>query len=155
MSSCNCIIMIFSFLIETYAAIQPELVSCLATQSHFVYTLQPNSLFLPGGDFPPSVAILHVCPCIEHRYVPLLGTSLFSLMTLVSSQYVTIKPFYSFSRFSKYLKKSKKNQKTKNTDKKRCYLWQQSSRVAFEQSTVYHIHQLGLQFDFRSYTHFI
>ena len=34
-------------------------------------------LILPGGDFPPRVIILHMCPCIEHRYVPLLGTSLF------------------------------------------------------------------------------
>ena len=28
-------------------------------------------------------------------------------------------------------------------DKEICYLWQLSSRVAFEQSTVYHIHWLG------------
>ena len=41
--------------------------------------------FSPGGDFPPSVDILHMYPCIEHRYVPLLGSSLFSLITLVSS----------------------------------------------------------------------
>ena len=41
--------------------------------------------FLPGGDFPSSVNILHMYPCIEHRYVPLLGTSLFVHMTLVSS----------------------------------------------------------------------
>ena len=34
---------------------------------------------LPGGDLPPSVDILHMFPCIEHRYVPLLGTSLFAL----------------------------------------------------------------------------
>ena len=56
---------------------------------------------LPGGDFPPSVTILHMYPCIEHRYVPLLGTSLFSLMTLFSSYFVTIKLVYSFFKLFK------------------------------------------------------
>ena len=51
----------------------------------FFYILHNLISLLPGGDFPPSVDILHMYPCIEHRYVPLLGTSLFSLMTLVSS----------------------------------------------------------------------
>ena len=81
----------FSCLIELYADSPdivfsriPELVSCLAMQSHFLYPSQLDS-FLPRGDFPPSVDILHMYPSIEHRYVPLLGTSLFSLMTLVSS----------------------------------------------------------------------
>ena len=49
------------------------------------YILHSLIPFLPGEDFPPSVDILHMYPCIEHRYVPLLGISLFSLMTLVSS----------------------------------------------------------------------
>ena len=106
MSSCDCIIMSFACLIELYSSsldivystIQTELVSCLAMQSHLLYPLQLVSL-LSGGDFLPSVDILHMYPCIEHRYVPLLGTSLFSLMTLVSSQSITIKPFYYFSRF--------------------------------------------------------
>ena len=35
-------------------------------------------IFLPGGDFPPSFVILHMYPYIEHRYVSLLGSSLFS-----------------------------------------------------------------------------
>ena len=39
--------------------------------------------------------------------------------------------------------KDQKNKKTKKLDKKRYYLWQLSSRFAFEQSTVYHIHWLG------------
>ena len=84
--------MSFSYLIEIYVgfpdiaylAIYPKLVSCLAMQSHF-YILRILIPFLSGGDFPPSVDILHMYPCIEHRYVPLLGTSLFSLMKLVSS----------------------------------------------------------------------
>ena len=74
--------------------------------------------FLPGGDFPPSVDILHMYPCIEHRYVPLLGTSLFSLMTLVSSYSVTIKQFYSFSSFLNIWKSPKKPKKPKSWTRK-------------------------------------
>ena len=76
-----------------------------------------------GGDFPPSVVILHMCPCIEHRHVLLLGTSLFVPWHSSPPRFVNIKHFNSFSIFSKYLKKSKKNQKTKKPDRKRCYLW--------------------------------
>ena len=108
MSSCECIIMSFSCFIElcsssldiAYSAIQLEIVSCLAMQIHLLYPSQLVSL-LPGGDFPQSVDILHMYPCIKHRYVPLLGTSLFSLMTLVSSQFVTIKLVYSFFKLFK------------------------------------------------------
>ena len=41
-------------------------------QPAFLYILRSLIPFLPGGDFPPSVDILHMYPCIEHRYVPLL-----------------------------------------------------------------------------------
>ena len=108
MSSCECIIMSFACFIKlcassldsAYLSIQPELVPCLAMQSHLLYPSQLVSLLL-GGDFPLSLDILHMYPCIENRDVPLLGTSLFSLMTLVSSQYVTIKLFYSFFKLFK------------------------------------------------------
>ena len=72
------------------------------------------SIFLQGGDFPLSVFILHMCPCIENRYVPLLGTSLFSHLTLVSSYSVTLKKFYYFWSFSN-IWKSPKNLKNKKT----------------------------------------
>ena len=82
-------------------------------------------------------------PCIEHRYVPLLGTSLFSLndtrLLLVCNYKASLFFFQAFQ----ITEKDQKNKKTKNPDKKRYYLWQLSSRVAFEQSTVYHIHWLG------------
>ena len=106
MSSCNCIIMSFVCLIELYAGFpdiefQPYSLSLSHVQlcKAILYILCSLIPFLPGGDFPLSVAILHVYPCIEHRYVLLLGTSLFVPMTLVSSQFVTIKQFYYFSSF--------------------------------------------------------
>ena len=83
-SSCGCIIMRFACLIELYAdspdiAFQPYSLSLSHVQpSRAILYIFCNLIphFLPGGDFPPSVVILHMCPCIEHRYVPLLGTSL-------------------------------------------------------------------------------
>ena len=106
MSSCECIIMSFSFLIELYAS-SPDIMfePYIPSLSHvqpciaIFYILRSLIPFLQGGDFRPSVDILHMYPCIEHRYVPLLGTSLFSPMTLVSSFSITIKQFYSFSSF--------------------------------------------------------
>ena len=111
MSSCNCIIMSFAYLLDPYAGFPDFEVSAIQPYSSSLSHIQPCRAifyilcsliphFLLGGDFPPSVIILHMCPCIEHRYVPLLGTSLFTYMTVVSSQYVTIKQFYSFSSFS-------------------------------------------------------
>ena len=71
--------------------------------------------FSLGGDIPPSVTIPHMFPCIEHRYVSLLATSLFSPWHSSLPRLVTIKNFYYFSIFSKYLKKSpKKNKKPKS-----------------------------------------
>ena len=106
MSSCNCIIMSFAYLIDLYVgfpdiAFKPYRLSLSHVQpcKSILYILCSLIPFLPGGDLPPSVDILHMYPCIEHRYVPLLGTSLFSPMTLMSSQSVTIKQFYSFSSF--------------------------------------------------------
>ena len=82
-------------------------------QSHFIYPLQLDSL-LPGGDFPPSVDILHMYPCIEHRYVPLLGTSLFALndtrLLLVCNYKASLFFFQAFQITEKDQKKSK-NQK--------------------------------------------
>ena len=108
MSSCECIIMIFSCLIELYASFldivfQPYSPSLSHVYPYraILYILHSLFPFLPVGDFPSSVDILHMYPCIEHRYVPLLGTSLFSLMTLVSSQFVTIKLVYSFFKLFK------------------------------------------------------
>ena len=91
-------------------------------QSHFIYHLQLDSLFLPGGDFPPSVAILHMYPCIEYRYVPLLRTSLFSHYDTRFLLVYKYKAVLFFFKLFKYLKKSKQNQKTKKPDKERCYL---------------------------------
>ena len=48
-----------------------------------------------------------------------------------------------FFKLFKIFEKVQKNKKTKKPNKKRCYLWQQSSRVTFELSIVYHIHWLG------------
>ena len=113
------------------SAIYPEIVSSLAMQSHF-YILRSLIPFLPGGDFPPSVDILHMYPCIEHRYVPLLGTSLFALndtrLLLVCNYKASLFFFQAFQ----ITKKDQKNKKTKKPDKKRYYLWQLSSHVAFE-----------------------
>ena len=61
------------------------------------------------GDFPSSVVILHTCPCIKHRYVPLLGTSLFSPWHSSPPRFVAIKNFYFFKLF----KTSEKVQKIK------------------------------------------
>ena len=70
--------------------------------------------FLPGGDFPPSVDILHMYACIEHRYVPLLGTSLLSLndthLLLVCNYKASLFFFQDFQITEKVKKKSK-NQK--------------------------------------------
>ena len=75
-----------------------------------------NPLFLPGGDFPPSVAILHMYPCIEHWYVLLLGTSLFSHTRLILV--CNYKAFLFFFKPFKYLKKSKKIKKPKSRTRK-------------------------------------
>ena len=106
MSSCNCIIMIFSCLIEPYVGFPDfEFQPYSSRFSHvqpcrsILYIFCILILSLSRGDFPPSVTILHMCPCIENRYVPLLGTSLFNHLTLVSSQSITLKQFYSFSSF--------------------------------------------------------
>ena len=90
-----------------------ELASCLAMQSRFIYPLQLDSLFLPRGDFPPSVSILHMYPCIEHRYVPLLGTSLFSHYDTRLLLVCNYKAILFFFKLFKYLKKSKKIKKPK------------------------------------------
>ena len=150
-SSCNCIIMSFAFLIEPYTgfpdfgyeAYSPRLSHVYPSRAFLYIFCSLIPQFLPGGDFPPSVVILHMFPCIKHRYVPLLGTSLFSPGHSSPPRLVAIKHFYSFSSFSKYLKNSKKIKINNKSDRKRCYLWQQSSRVAFEHSIVYHICWLG------------
>ena len=82
MSSCECIIMSFSYLIELYSVF-PDIVfqPYSSSLSHvqpcraIFYILRSLIPLLPGGDFTPSVDILHMYPSIEHRYVPLLTTS--------------------------------------------------------------------------------
>ena len=97
MSSCNCIIMSFSYLIEPYTGfLDIEFQPYSPSLSHvqpcraILYILCSLIPFLLGGDFPPSVDILHMCPCIEHRYVPLLGTSLFALYDRVLPYYTAL-----------------------------------------------------------------
>ena len=89
----------------------------------FIYILRSLIPFLPGGDFPSSADILHMYPCIEHRYVPLLGTSLFALndtrLLLVCNYKASLFFFQDFQ----ITEKDQKNQKTKKPDKKRYYLW--------------------------------
>ena len=115
MSSSNCIIMSFSFLLILMSASLTLIISHIARAC--LMSIQVETFYISfvdwfpffwGGDFPPSVIILHRCPCIEHRYVPLVGTSFFSPWHSSPPRFVTIKHFYSFSSFSKYLKKSKK-----------------------------------------------
>ena len=97
----------------------------------YIYFAAWFSIFLLGGEFPLSVVIVHMFPWIEHRYVPLLGTSWFVPWHSSPPTFVTIKHFYSFSRFSKYLKKSKKTKKQKAGQErmlslvvvKSCCLW--------------------------------
>ena len=61
----------------------------------YIYPLQLDSPFLSGGDFPSGVVFLHMFPCIDHRCVSLLGTSLFVPWHSSSPRFVTIKNFYS------------------------------------------------------------
>ena len=69
-----------------------------------------------------SVLILHMLPCIEHRYVPLLETSFLAPDTrLLLSMYYKALLFF-FQAFQ-ITEKFQKNQKTKKSDKERCYLW--------------------------------
>ena len=65
-------------------------------------------IFLPKGEFPLSVIILHMFPCLEHRYIPLLGTSLFSPWHSSPPIFVTIKHFYSFFKLFKIFEKVQK-----------------------------------------------
>ena len=80
----------------------------------FIYILRSLMPFLPGGDFPPSVNILHMYPCIEHRYVPLLGTSLFSLndtRLLLVCNYKASLFFFQAFQITEKDQKNLKNQK--------------------------------------------
>ena len=83
-------------------------------QSHFVYPLQLDSLFLPGGDFPLSVTILHMCPCIEHRYVLLLGTSLFAHWHSSPPSLCNCKALLFFFKLFKIFEKVQKKSKNQN-----------------------------------------
>ena len=107
MSSCNCIIMSFSCLIEPYVGFHDfEYQSYSPSLSH----VQPHRAilyilcslipyFYREGTF-PRVSLSYTCIlalsiCMFHC----LELVCFPIMTLVSSQFVTIKHFYSFSRF--------------------------------------------------------
>ena len=80
-------------------------------QSHLLYPSYLVSILL-GGDFPPIVDILHMYPCIEHRYVPLLGTSLFSIndthLLLICNYKASLFFFQAFQITEKDQKKIKK-----------------------------------------------
>ena len=148
MSSCNCIIMSFACLIEPYAGFldfeyQPYSPSLSHVQPcrAILYILCSLIPYFYREGTPPSVAILHMCPCIEHRYVPLLGTSLFSPMTLVSSQSVTIKQFYYFSRFLNILKSPKNIKKQKIQTRK--YVIFGSCRVVFPSNKALYVTSIG------------
>ena len=103
-SSCNCISCIFLSLLKFMSA--PRFIFIIhIARAHlnpsqveiFVYLFHLDHPLL-GGDLPPSVFILHMFPCIEHRYVPLLGTSLLAHDTRLLL-YMYYKHFYSFSSF--------------------------------------------------------
>ena len=88
-----------------------------------------------------SVLLLHILPCIEHRYVPLLGTSLLSYDTrfLLILYY---KQFYYFSIFPiwKILKIKKKH---KNLDEKLYYFLLGIHRVRSPSNKALHIPSIG------------
>ena len=151
MSSCECIIMSFACLIEIYVrspkiAFQPYSPSLSHVQPcrailYILCSLIPY--FLPRGNFPPechypthvSLHSAQVCSTTWNQFVFPYDTRLLLVCNYKAS-------FFFFQAFQ-ITEKVQKNQKTKKPDKERCYLWQLSSRVAFEQSTVYHIHSLG------------
>ena len=117
---------------------QACLMSSQVEPLYILYSLIP--IFSPGGDIPSSVVILHMFPCIKHRYVPLLGTSLFPPWHLSPPRCIALLFFFKLFKISK---KSSKKQKSKKPNRKRRYLSQQLSHEAFNQSTVYHIRWLG------------
>ena len=87
----------------------------------FTYPLQLDHP-LPGGDPLPSVLILRILPCIEHRYVPLLGTSFISPDTCLLLV-VHYKALLFFFKLFNIWKSPKKFKKPKNPDGKWYYLW--------------------------------
>ena len=121
MSSCNCIIMSFSCLIEPYASF-PDfdyqsytwawLMSSQAEPFYILCSL--ISHFLPRGYFPPSVIILHMFPCIENRYVPFPGTSFPTPDTrlLQDMYYKELLFFFELFKISENFQKKSKNQKS-------------------------------------------
>ena len=92
----------------------PNLVSFLS---------KPSLLFIvfnlitphPRGNIPPSVLIMHVLPCIEHRHVPLLGTSFLAPDTclLLDLYYKALLNFFKVFKISEKVAKNKKNQKSR------------------------------------------
>ena len=108
----------------------------------FIYPLQLDPLFLSGGEFPPSVTILHMDPCIEHRYVPLLGTSLFFHYDTRLLLVCNYKAVLFFFKLFKYLKKSKKKIKKPKT-RTRKYVIFGSSRVVSPSNRTLYITSIG------------
>ena len=86
-----------------------NLVSCLAKQS-LLHILCSLITPLPGGDLPTSVITLHMLPFIEHRYVPLLGTSLHVPDTrlLLDMYYKELLFFFNLFKISEKVQKIKK-----------------------------------------------
>ena len=75
----------------------------------FYISFPPWSSPLLGGDLPPSFIILHMFPCIEHRYVPLLGASLTIPHThlLLAMYYKALLFFFKISKYVKSWKRIK------------------------------------------------
>ena len=83
MSSCNCIFMSFSCLIEPYVGFlnfecQPYSPILSSHAEPFCISFAAWFPILTGRGLSPECRYPTHVSCIEHRYVPLLGTSLFS-----------------------------------------------------------------------------
>ena len=109
----------------------------------YIYISQLDSLFFQEGDF-PRVSLSYTCVLAlsigMFRCLELVCFLLYTHLLLVCNYKALLLFFKLFKIFEKF----QKNQKTKKPNKKRCYLWQLSSRVSFKQIIVYHIHLLVL-----------
>ena len=119
--------------------------SCL--MSSHAEPLQFDSPFLYREGTFPRVSLSYTCVlalsigmfhCLELVCLPL------ETRLLLVFNYKAL--LFFFNLFKIFEKVQKKNKKTKKLDRKRCYLWQQLSHVAFEHSTIYHIRWLGNSF---------
>ena len=107
MSSCNCIIMSFSCLIEPYVGFpdiefqpySPRLSHVYPCRAILYILCSLIPYFYQDGTF-PRVSLSYTCIlALSIGMFHCLELVCFPIMTLVSSQSVTIKQFYSFSSF--------------------------------------------------------